>query len=317
MLSRNIGKTSLTSGPLGIGCNKLLDPTDPGLVTTANTAIDLGINQFDGADVYGDGKCEHFFSKVLKPRRSEVTLVTKFGMIRQPDGGVVVDGSPAYARRACEASLKRLDMECIDLYYLHRIDPKIPVEESIGGMADLIKAGKVKQIGICNTDAATLRRAHAAHPLAAVQMEYSLMERSVEKEVLPACQALGITFVAYGPLTYAFLSGEVKTHADLPADDQFRRRQSRFTEDNIARNLALLAALDEVRPESGGTRAQIALAWCLHRPWDVLPIPGSRKVGHLKDNAAAVDIKLSPAQVSKLDAAFAPAAVHGGAGPAR
>jgi aryl-alcohol dehydrogenase-like predicted oxidoreductase len=317
MISRKIGNTPLTSGPLGIGCNKLLDPTDPDLVTTANTAIDIGINQFDGADVYGDGKCEHFFSKVLKPRRSAVTLVSKFGMIRQPDGGVVVDGSPAYARRACEASLKRLDMECIDLYYLHRIDPKIPIEESIGGMAELIKAGKVRQIGICNTDAETIRRAHATHPLAAVQMEYSLMERSVEKEVLPACKALGITFVAYGPLTYAFLSGEVKTHADLPSDDQFRRRQSRFTEDNIARNLGLLAALDEVRAEAGGTRAQIALAWCLHRPWDVLPIPGSRKVHHLRDNAAAVDIKLSPAHVARLDAAFAPGAAHGNAGAGR
>lgn len=317
MKSRKIGNTPLTSGPLGLGCNKMLDPANAEMVSVANAAIDIGINQFDGADVYGEGLCEQFFAKILKPRRKEVTLVTKFGMIRQPDGGVVVDGSPAYARKACEASLARLDMECIDLYYLHRIDPKVPVEESIGGMADLIKAGKVKEIGICNTSADVIRRAHKTHPLASVQMEYSLLERSVEKEVLPACKELGITFVAYGPLTYAFLSGEVQKHGDLPQEDMFRRRQSRFVEENIAHNLKLLSALDEVRAESGGTRAQLALVWCLHRPWDVLPIPGSTKMKHLNDNAAAADIKLTPAQVAKLDTVFAPGAAKGsGAGGA-
>ena len=237
------------------------------------------------------------------------------------DGTVSVDGSPAYARKACEASLKRLNMECIDLYYLHRMDPRISIEESIGGMADLVKAGKVKEIGICNSTAELIRRAHKTHTLAAVQMEYSLMERSVEREVLPACKELGITFVAYGPLTYAFLSGDVQNPGDLPANDMFRRRQSRFAEDSIRHNLGLLAALDEVRAESGGTRAQLALAWTLHRPWDVLPIPGSTKLQHLRDNAAAAELKLTAAQVAKLDAAFAPQAVMGsaagGAAPAR
>ncbi len=321
MKSRMIGNTNLTSGPLGLGCNKMLDPANAEMVSVANTAIDIGINQFDGADVYGDGLCETFFGKVLKPRRKEITLITKFGMIRHPDGSVVVDGSPAYARKACEASLQRLDLECIDLYYLHRIDARVPVEESIGGMADLIKEGKVREIGICNTSADILRRAHKAHPLAAVQMEYSLLERGVEKEVLPACKELGITFVAYGPLTYAFLSGEVQSHGDLPQDDMFRRRQSRFVEENISHNLKLLSALDQVRAESGGTRAQLALAWCLHRPWDVIPIPGSTKLNHLKDNAGAADIKLTPAHVAKLDAAFAPGTAKGsgagGASPAR
>lgn len=313
MKSRTIGNTPLRSGPLGLGCNKMLDPANAEMVSVANAAIDMGICQFDGADVYGDGLCEKFFAKILKPRRSEVTLVTKFGMVRQPDGGVLVDGSPAYARAACEASLARLDMDCIDLYYLHRIDPKVPVEESIGGMADLVRAGKVREIGICNATADAIRRAHKTHPLASVQMEYSLLERGVEKEVLPACRELGITFVAYGPLTYAFLSGEVKTHGDLPQDDMFRRRQSRFVDENIAHNLKLLAALDEVRAESGGTRAQLALAWCLHRPWDVLPIPGSTKLKHLKENAAAADIRLTPAQVARLDAAFSPGAAKGSA----
>ena len=321
MISRKIGNTPLQSGPLGLGCNKMLDPANTEMVAVANTAIDIGINQFDGADVYGDGLCEKFFASVLKPRRREVTLVSKFGMVRNPDGSVSVDGSPAYARRACEASLKRLDMECIDLYYLHRMDPKLPIEECIGGIADLIKEGKVRGIGICNTSADMIRRAHKTHPLAAVQMEYSLMERGVESEVLPACKELGITFVAYGPLTYAFLAGEVQKPDDLPQGDMFRRRQSRFAEDSINHNLKLLTALDEVRAESGGTRAQLALAWTLHRPWDVLPIPGSTKLRHLQDNAAAADIKLSASQVAKLDAAFAPGAAKGsaagGAAPAR
>ena len=313
MKSRTIGNTSLQSGPLGLGCNRMLDPANAEMVAVANTAIDIGICQFDGADSYGAGLCEKFFAKVLKARRNEATIVTKFGMVRQPEGGFAVDGSPAYARKACEASLARLDMDCIDLYYLHRIDPKVPVEESIGAMAELVKAGKVKQIGISNAPAEVIRRAHKTHPLAAVQMEYSLLERSVEKEVLPACKELGIAFVAYGPLTYSFLSGAVQKLADLAPDDLFRRRQSRFAEESISHNLKLLAALDEVRAESGGTRAQLALAWCLHRPWDVLPIPGSTKLKHLKDNAAAADIHLTPAQVAKLDAAFAPEAVKGSA----
>jgi aryl-alcohol dehydrogenase-like predicted oxidoreductase len=321
MKSRKIGNTSLQSGLLGLGCNKMLDPDNAEMVAVANAALDLGINQFDGADSYGAGLCEKFFAKVLKARRNQATIVTKFASLRQPDGSIAVDGSPAYARKACEASLQRLEMDCIDLYYLHRIDPKVPVEESIGAMADLVKAGKVKQIGISNATADVIRRAHKTHPLAAVQMEYSLLERGVEQEVLPVCKELGITFVAYGPLTYAFLSGEVQKHADLPQNDMFRRRQSRFTEENIPHNLKLLAALDEVRAECGGTRAQLALAWTLHRPWDVLPIPGSTKLAHLRDNAAAAEIKLTPVQVAKLDAAFAPGAARGssagGAAPAK
>jgi aryl-alcohol dehydrogenase-like predicted oxidoreductase len=313
MKSRNIGKTSLKSGVLGLGCNRLLDPADAELVSVANAALDAGMNQFDGADAYGDGQCEVFFAKVLKPRRSEATIITKWSFVRQPDGTVKIDASPAYARKACEASLKRLEMDCIDLWYLHRTPADVPIEDSIGAMADLVKAGKVKEIGICNTNAETLRRAHKVHPLAAVQMEYSLMSRGVEKEVLPACKELGITFVAYGPLTYAFLSGDVNKHEDLPQGDMFRRRQSRFTDENLAHNVAMLAALDEVVKETGATRSQVAIAWCLHRPWDVLPIPGSSKLVHLRENLAAADVKLSAAQVAKLDAAFAPGKVKGDA----
>jgi aryl-alcohol dehydrogenase-like predicted oxidoreductase len=294
----------------------MLDPANAELVSVANAALDAGMNQFDGADAYGDGQCEVFFGKVLKPRRSESIIVTKFGFIRQPDGTVKIDASPAYARKACETSLKRLDMECIDLWYLHRTPDDVPIEDSIGAMADLVKAGKVKAIGICTTSAETIRRAHKVHPLAAVQMEYSLMSRGVEKEVLPACKELGITFVAYGPLTYAFLSGEVHKHEDLPQGDMFRRRQSRFTDDNLKHNLGRLAALDEVVKETGTTRSQVAIAWCLHRPWDVLPIPGSSRLVHLRENLGAADVKLSAGQVAKLDAAFDPARVKGDANAA-
>jgi aryl-alcohol dehydrogenase-like predicted oxidoreductase len=306
MNKRNIGNTALSCGVLGLGCNRMLDPANPEQVAVANAAIDVGMNQFDGADVYGDGRCEVFLGKVLKPRRSEAVIVSKFGMIRRPDGAMLINASPEYARQACEASLKRLDMDSIDLYYLHRTPDDVPIEDSIGAMADLVKAGKVKAIGICNTSAALIRRAHQVHPLAAVQMEYSLMDRGVEAEVLPACKELGITFVAFGPLTYAFLAGDVKKHADLPQGDMFRRRQSRFTDDNLAHNVAMLAALDAVVSETGATRAQVALAWCLHRPWDVLPIPGSSRLAHLRENAAAAEVRLTGAQVAKLDTAFAP-----------
>jgi aryl-alcohol dehydrogenase-like predicted oxidoreductase len=317
MNKRNIGASTLSSGVLGLGCNRMLDPDNAELVSVARTGLDLGMNQFDGADAYGDGKCERFFGKVLKDRRGEAVIVTKFGFIRQPDGTVRINAKPEYARQACEASLQRLGMDCIDLYYLHRTSPEVPIEDTIGAMSELVRAGKVKAIGICTTDAAQIRRAHKVHPLAAVQMEYSLMSRGVEAEVLPACKELGITFVAYGPLTYAFLSGEVKKHADLPQGDLFRRRQSRFTDENLQHNLGRLEALDEVVKETGASRSQVALAWCLHRPWDVLPIPGSSRLVHLRENAGAAGVKLTPEQVARLDAAFAPDRVRGDANAGR
>lgn len=314
MRKRTIANTKLQGGVMGLGCNRLLDPDDKDQVAVAHAAIDLGMNQFDGADVYGDGRCELFLGKVLKERRSEAIVVSKFGMIRT-DKGVIVDVRPEYVRQACDASLKRLGMDHIDLYYQHRMDPDIPIEDTIGAMADLVKAGKVGAIGICTTTADLIRRAHKTHPLAIVQMEYSLMERGVEKDVLPVCKELGITFVAYGPLTYAFLTGAVQARADLPRNDPFRMRQSRFSDDAIPHNLKLLAALQDVAREVDATPAQVALAWCLHQPWDVLPIPGSSKPHHLRENAAAADIALTPDQVRRLDATFAPDAPKGDGGP--
>ena len=310
MRQRAIGRTALKSGALGLGCNRLLDHDNADQVTVAHKAIDLGMNQFDGADIYGAGKCETFLGRVLKDRRDDAVIVSKFGMVAGPQG-MSTDVTPGYVKQACDASLKRLGMETIDLYYQHRMDPKVPIEDTVGAMAELVKAGKVKAIGLCNTTADLIRRAHKVHPLAAVQMEYSLMERSVEADVLPTCKELGITFVAYGPLTYAFLSGEVKSRADVDQSDGFRLRQSRFSDEAIAQNLKLVGVLQDVAKEVGATPSQIALAWCLHRPYDVLPIPGSSRPKHLHENAEAANVALTQDQVRRLDAAFAPGAATG------
>jgi aryl-alcohol dehydrogenase-like predicted oxidoreductase len=311
MKRRTIGKSQLISGSFGLGCNRMIDAENGDMVSVAHTALDIGMNQFDGADVYGFGKCEDFLGKVLKQRRDEATIVSKFGMVRTPEGAASVNVRPDYVKQACDASLGRLNMDHIDLYYQHRMDLNVPIEETVGAMADLVKAGKIRAIGLCNTTADLIKRAHKVHSIAAVQMEYSLMERSVEEDVLPTCQKLGITFVAYGPLTYAFLAGEVQKRADLPQNDQFRMRMTRFSDENLSHNVKMLTTINKVAEEVNATPAQVALAWCLHRPWDVLPIPGSSKPKHLHENANAADIKLSAAQVKLLDRTFAPDAVKG------
>lgn len=310
MKQRTIGKTSLKSGQIGMGCNRLIDPSNPEQVATANAAIDLGVLHLDGADSYGNGKCEMFFGKVLKPRRKEMTLVSKFGVVRNADGTMGVDARPEYAAVACEASLKRMEAEVIDLYYLHRMPKDTPIEDTVGAMANLVKAGKVKEIGLSNCSVDHVRRAHKVHPIAAVQMEYSLVERKHEKDLLPVCQELGITFVAFGPMGYSFLAGAIRKPEDVGTDGA-RARQSRFAKENIGHNIALLSVVDNLAAELGVTPAQLALAWTLHRPWDILPIPGSTKLANLKSNIAACDVKLSPAQVQMLDDAFAPGRVLG------
>jgi aryl-alcohol dehydrogenase-like predicted oxidoreductase len=288
----------------------MLDSTNREAVSVVHRTIDLGMKQFDSADIYGDGRSEEFLGQVLRSRRDEIVIVSKFGVRRTPNGNVF-DGKPQYVRLACEASLQRLGMTEIDLYYQHAMDPAVPVEDTIGAMVDLKQAGKIKAIGLCNTTPELIRRAHAVHPIAAVQMEYSLMERRIEEDVLPTCKELGITLVAYGPLTFAFLAGQVKKHADLLETDRFRRRQSRFQQANIEKNLAMLPPLDEVATELGATAAQVALAWCLHRPFDILPIPGSTRMRHLEENAGSAEIKLSQQQIDQLDAAFACGTPHG------
>ena len=302
MKTRMIGASGLASSAIGLGCNRLFDPNNAAMVEAVLGALELGINHFDSADVYGQGRSESFLGAVLKGHRDEAIIVSKFG-ITGPTGA---NGKPEYMKQVFDASLKRLATDHIDLYYFHRLDPGVPIEETVGAMAELVKAGKIKAIGLSNTNAESIRRAHKVHPLAAVQMEYSLMERSAEKDVLPLCKELGISFVAYGPLTYAFLAGRIKKHEDLPPGDRFRRSQSRFTDDNIRRNVGMLEALDEVSARKGATRAQVALAWCLHRPWDVLPIPGSTRIEHVRENVAAAELELTKEQVARLDEAFAP-----------
>ena len=301
MKTRMIGASGLASSAIGLGCNRLFDPNNPAMVEAVLGALELGINHFDSADVYGQGQSESFLGTVLKGRRDKAIIVSKFG-ITGPTGA---NGHPQYMKQVFDASLKRLATDSIDLYYFHRLDPGVPIEETAGAMAELVKAGKVRAIGLSNTNAESIRRAHKVHPLAAVQMEYSLMERSAEKDVLPLCKELGITFVAYGPLTYAFLAGRIKKHEDLPPGDRFRRNQSRFTDDNIRHNVGMLEALDEVSAQMGATRAKIALAWCLQRPWDVLPIPGSTRIEHVRENVAAAELELTKEQVARLDEAFA------------
>lgn len=312
MKQRVIGRSRLHCGVLGLGCNRLLDPDDGEMVRVAHAAIDLGMNLFDGADMYGDGRCEMFLGRVLRGRRNGAVVASKFGMVRAANGaGYRIDVSPAYVRRACEMTLGRLGMDHVDLYYQHQMSADVPIEESVGAMADLVSEGKVREIGLCNTSPELIRRAHAVCPIAVVQMEYSLMNRSVEDEILPLCDELGIAFVAYGPLTYAFLSGSVRTREDLPAEDGFRMRQSRFAAENLVHNYGLLRALDRVAGEVRARPAQVALAWCMHRPYEVLPIPGSSKLTHLMENAAAAEIALSELHVAQLDAAFSRGAVKG------
>jgi aryl-alcohol dehydrogenase-like predicted oxidoreductase len=316
MKQRKIGGSEVLSSVFGVGCNKLLDPANPDMVKTANDALDLGMNQFDCADAYGGGLAEEFLGQVVQSRRNEAVIVSKFGVVSSTDAQTrMLDTSPSYVRQACERSLQRLRTDHIDLYYQHRMNPSVPIEDTVGAMAELVVAGKIRAIGLCNTTPDFIRRAHAVYPLAAVQMEYSLMAREVEAEILPLCRELGITFVAYGPLTYAFLTGAVRSKADLPQGDMFRHRQSRFEDDNIGHNIQMLETLTAIGAEVGATPTQVALAWCLYRPFDVLPIPGSTKPHHLHENAAAAAVALNADHVAELDNAFAYGAAKGdGAG---
>jgi aryl-alcohol dehydrogenase-like predicted oxidoreductase len=308
-----LGRSGLAVSCIGLGANSLLDPTEPEWVATVDEALDSGLDFIDSAAIYGEGRSERFFGAVLKGRRERVVLATKCGIHRAADGAVVVDGRPASIRRECDESLARLATDVIDLYYLHQIPKDVPLEETIGAMADLAAAGKVRALGICNATVGQLRRAHAVHPMAALQTEYSLFTREPEADLLPACRDLGIAFVAYGPLGYAFLSGAIRRLADIPAADRWRRSNQRFQDDAIGHNLALLDALTALGSEVGATPGQLALAWLLAKGDDVVPIPGSRRTAHLRENLAAADIALPAGLVARLDAAFPPGIARGGA----
>ena len=301
---RQLGAQGLQVSAIGLGCMGMSDfygPADDQVsLKVLNRAIDIGVNFLDTADMYGMGSNERLLAQVLKTRRSEVVLATKFGHVRGPDGAVLrIDGSPEYVKSACEASLQRLGVDHIDLYYQHRVDRKVPIEETVGAMAELVKAGKVRHLGLSEASASTVRRAAKVHPIAALQSEYSLWSRDVEQEVLPVCEELGIGLVAYSPLGRGFLTGDIKSVNELDPGD-YRRQNPRFQADNLPANLALVEALKEIAKARGCTAAQLALAWLLHRSPHVVPIPGTRSIARLEENAAAAAIALTDVEERKI-----------------
>ncbi|WP_345612464.1 aldo/keto reductase [Pseudonocardia adelaidensis] len=266
---------------------------------TLHRAIDLGVTFLDTADMYGGGANEELLATVLADRRDEVTLATKFGILTGEDGYPSgVDGSPAYARRACVASLRRLGVDHIDLYYLHRPDPEVPIEETVGAMAELVAAGKVRHIGLSESSAETIRRAAAVHPIAALQSEWSVFSRDIERAVLPTCRELGIGLVPYSPLGRGLLTGTLPAEF---ADDDFRRTLPRFQQENLERNLETVGAVREIAAAHDATPGQVALAWLLAQGDDVAPIPGTKRVRYLEENAGALTVTLTPADLARLD----------------
>jgi aryl-alcohol dehydrogenase-like predicted oxidoreductase len=318
MEQRALGKSGISVSAIGLGCwgmSGSYGPADEAeSVAKLHHALDLGVDFIDTADSYGDGHNETLIGRVLKDRRHEFILASKTGWVKRPgpDGKEVigVDGRPERIRSACEASLARLRTEMIDLYYLHRVDPDVPVEESVGAMAEMVSAGTVRFLGLSEVSEATLRRAHAVHLITALQSEYSLWTREPEATVMPACRELGIAFVPFSPLGRGFLTGALTDRSRIASSD-WRANNPRFTEDNLARNQALLEPLERIAESHGAKFAQIALAWVLSRGEDVIPIPGMKRRTHLDENVAALDIELSPEELARLDAAFPVGAASG------
>jgi aryl-alcohol dehydrogenase-like predicted oxidoreductase len=316
---RRLGQ-GLTVSAIGLGCMGMSDFYGPSEEATnlavLHHALDIGVDFLDTADMYGVGENERLLSKVLRARRDEVVLATKFGNVRAPDGTMLrIDGRPEYVREACDASLQRLGVDHIDLYYQHRVDRTVPIEDTVGAMADLVHAGKVRHLGLSEAAPETIRRAAAVHAITALQSEYSLWSRDVESEILPTCRELGIGFVAYSPLGRGFLTGRIHDAQDLPEGD-WRRNHPRFQEENAARNHALVDAVTELAEARGCTPAQLALAWLLHQGEDVVPIPGTRKVDRLDENAAAAVLALDARELERIDQVLATHAVAGTRYPA-
>jgi aryl-alcohol dehydrogenase-like predicted oxidoreductase len=316
MEHRALGTQGLEVAAIGLGCMGMSDSygsaeerDESEAIAAIDRAVELGVTLLDTADVYGPHTNEQLIGKALVGRRDQFEVATKFGLERQADGSQTINGRPDYVHRACEASLRRLDIDTIDLYYQHRIDRSVPIEETVGAMAELVEEGKVRYVGLSEAGAATIRKAHAIHPISAVQSEYSLFTRDVEETVLPTMRELGIGFVAYSPLGRGILTGSVSANA-LSASD-VRRKFPRFSETNIDTNLAIAGRLSAIAAEKGITVAQLALAWVLHRGSDVVPIPGTKRRSRVDENTAATSVILDATDLERLDAAVRPGEVRG------
>jgi len=312
MERRRLG--TLEVGAVGLGCATMTpfyDMPDPdAALATLRRARELGVDFLDSSDAYGAGRNEELIARAIKGHRDEYVIASKFGNLGLVGGSRFSDGRPEYLRGACERSLQRLETDAIDLYYIHRIDPTVPIEDTVGAMADLVRQGKVRHLGICEAGAATIRRAHAVHPLAAVQIEYSLWSRDVEAEILPLCEELGIGFVAYSPLGRGILTGNV-TGLDALREGDARRNMPRFQGDNLRRNLALVEELKAHAAAERCTPAQLAIAWVLSRKNFIVPIPGTSHTHRLEENAAAASLRISADTEDVLERTFAPGAAAG------
>jgi aryl-alcohol dehydrogenase-like predicted oxidoreductase len=313
---RTLGRSSLRVSAIGLGCMSMsgtYGKGDDGVSTAVvHRSLDLGVNFLDSSDMYGWGHNEELLGRAIKGRRGEVVLATKFGQVKPPPGGGgnLVDGRAAYVAEACDASLRRLGVDVIDLYYQHRVDPKVPIEETVGAMARLVQAGKARYLGLCETAPGTLRRAHAMHPITAAQIEYSLLYRQEAEELLAACRELGISLVAYSPLGRSLLTGSVHSTSDIPDGDR-RRDHPRFQGANLTRNVELLRGIEALARDKGCTPGQLVLAWLLGQGPDVVPIPGTKHVDRLEENAGAVAVKLDARDLARLRE-LVPAGAAGG-----
>lgn len=303
-LGRNGPQVSAISMGRGAKAVQVGTPLEDDFNAAIHRALDLGINFFDSSDAYWSTRHEVLLSRALKGRRNDVLIATKFGNLDLPDGKKGTNGRPEYVHKCCDESLQRMGLDVIDIYFLHRVDPSVPIEDTVGAMSELISRGKVRFIGICEASAKTLRRAHAEHPLTALQTEYSLWFRDVEKDILPACKELGVGYIAYAPLGRGLLTGNIKSVDDLPETDR-RRRHPRFLPENLARNVELVAELEAMAKRYEASPAQLALAWILAQ-WDgIVPIPGTNNASNVAQNAAAVDLSISAKDIARLSEVFA------------